>query len=416
LSASFVWSPGTEEKLMRGPAHFLICAISIAKRYLKSSIADDSYYLQESIMFDLGFALESALKNPKLEYIVDYIQILILERYKSSYYSSVASDRIPEEAIAYLNYLKACPKLDGWPMKKSFLEDSIASSSQKDYKSAAIDIWSLSCLQKGFKLSDAALFEDMCLMHKQVFNESIRISFPLFANKFLFCSVKFGRPSCTIFDECSVDLLVYNAFESYDIYPESIGIFFDDESVEGISFICTKTDVFKAAQVTKFSGSCKPSKFGHGKLKISFITMQLVKPFLALQFDDSVFIHEQQNENSINFNFMRVSRKIQRKALQLKIEPLKPNLCIEFEMKDSKEIFTDVWYQVLVKVSNLTDHATIVDLFENSGSGVEIGESIAMHHLNLCPRGVETLSLMYKFNGSTKKIKLKLSVIGIICL
>jgi hypothetical protein len=379
---------------MRGPAHFLIFAISMAVKYVATSNSDDSYYLQESIMYDLGAALESALKNPKLEYFVDYLQILILEQYEQT------SDQLSEAGIVYLNYLKNCPKLDGWQLKQYFLEKSISLVSQQDYKSAAIDIWTWSFYQKTFNLGYTALFEDLCLMHKQVFNESIRFNFPHFLNKFIFCSVKFTQPSCPISDECFVELYIYNAFEGYDVYPESIGIFFDDQSVEGVSFICTESDVFKAGNIFKFKGAFVPKKYGNGELNISFITMQLSKPCLVLQFDDSSFLHQQSKQSIDSFDlldFSRFSSRIQRSGLKLKIEPVKPELSIEFEVLNSDKILIGLWTPILVKIDNLTDHHTSVDLFNVSSSNVEV-ESKTMH-FEVGPRECNIVKLLCKFKS-----------------
>ena len=378
LIKSSIWC-GKNEFLMRGPAHFFIYSLNVIKKYS----GDDVYQVQESIMRDLGDALDSALKHAGLGHFVDYLQLQILEQY--------FKQSLIEESGAFINYLKESTKLKGWKLiEKEVLKKSILlAKSQQNYQIAVVDEWRI-----GGEIEDSDSFEDFCLMHAQIFQEPIRL---IFYNNLINCNVKFTLKTCEIFEECQVELNIYTSkkcrpFDCFEV--ESIGIFFDNEQVEPITFHSDNVYCLKPGEILKLKSSFNPTRIG--KLKMAFVTMQLKRPFLALQFDDSVFFH-QQNQNSESLEFWRICEKTLKTNLTLKVEAIKPKLKVEILMKKGTKLaFTEIPF--LLKITNLSlEHSLMTEFtFENQ-----------KYEICLSPNETQKLNLKFVVGCVLTRVKIR---------
>ena len=423
---------------MRGAAHFLIYALKTIKNY---SGNEEVYQVQDMKMRDLSDALESALKIPQLIHIVDYLQFLIIEEY--------FCQSLIEESGPFINYLKESEKIKGWKLiEEEILSKSILiSKSQRNYKMAVVDTWRRANnfnLDKG----DIGNFEDWCLIHAQMFQEPIRLNFSSTDSDLINCNVKFHKKVIGIFEECQLELNIYTKKRCvFDFQLESIGIFFDNEQLEPVTFVCssgdgiysadgtdtygsgsgtgtgtdgtdgtddnhadTLTDIhtgnldnlrnlqLKPGKVLKLKTSFYPSKVG--KMKISFVTMQLKRPFLALQFDESTFLHQQNSEkfNEESFEFSRICEKTKKTNLSLIVEALRPRINVEIMVIEFVLAFIEI--SISVKITNLLEQAVITEfLHENE-----------KYEINLGPKEVQILSLRHKITEiENTKITIKVN-------
>ena len=446
LRSSFLWSSKEiNSKIMRGPAHFLIFAISCAKSYIKSSTDGATYQIQEMILNDLKDALEDASRNPNLGYFVDCLQILILNQYE-------ALDKVrilPNEAMIYLNYLKEdSDNLLKWKgsLLTEILEKSIESAKgQQNYQTAVIDTWKLSTLINNnmnnlkYHKQNFEIFQDWCLIHQQITNESIRLNFPKLPNNILFCTVTFMNEACQVLDFCEIELNIYNG-GMFDFFPESIGIFFDivdgdgdnknvniktienqddynENIIEPLTFICNDDESkFEIGKIVTFKGTFSPSlvlskskTIIRKQVKISFVTMQLKNPFLALQFDEFCFSYRERelnnsssnnNINNYNREFSRLCEKTSKKQLYLKIEPVKPKVLIEFDF-NCEDLVVGIWHVVKLKITNLTKFPTITNFKLSTVKDCEI--------INLSCDEIKFLNVKFR-NENLNRSKLKIIV------
>lgn len=356
-------------------------------KYLKTSQTVQDYQCQEMIMRDLAEALDSAVKNPNLSYLVDYLQLMILEQY--------FTQSLISESREFLNYLKNSDKIKKWStIEAEVLSKSVIEAKAcQNYQMAVIDEWQ----KMDEKQKDWESFEDWCLIHSQSSQEPVRINFPLHKAA-LQCNVRFMKKSCIVNEVCPIELNILN-IQSVEFHPESIGIFFDNDTVEPLTFIC-KNESFKPGKITKFKGDLRPTRrFGNGKIKISFVTMQLRKPFLALQFDDSFFLHQQNCEKlKVNsYQFSRICQTTLKSQLTLKIEPLRPKINVEIMIQEYSILLSGSVIPVCVSIKNAAEHATITT-FRHEGQDYVI---------NLEPNEAQTISLRYKTLAGLSKFKIK---------
>lgn len=370
---------------MRGPAHFFIYGLSQVEKYLKYHT--EAFQIQEMILLDLSEALDSALKQANLGYFVDFLQILILNQYISS---SI------DDSKAFINYLKTSTKIRKWKFIESdILKKSVEEAKrEQDYQTAVIDEW-----QKG--IEDSGSFEDWCLMYAQMYQEPIRL---VNVNKYIYCNVRFLKRTCEIFQPCGIELNIYIRKSDKEVVvfkPESIGIFFDNESIDPITFDCQEE--LKPGEVKTFRSEFVPSKLcKNGKLKISFVTMQLKRPFIALQFDDSCFFH-QQNCPSEKFlyesmEFIRLCQETLKNMLTLRIEPLKPQVEVNIQYKESF-VLVGSELAVLLNFENATEHATMTNFtFNYVDFKIELG-----------PNESRSIGVKYKVPNEVHCIKIKVN-------
>lgn len=388
LKTNSIWSDKTDN-LMRGPAHFLIYSLRMKLKFLKTSKAVQDYQFQETIMRDLAEALDSAVKNPNLGYFVDYLQLMILEQY--------FSQSLIVESRDFLNYLKDSVKIKKWKLIEGEVlsKSVIEAKGSQDYQTAVIDEWH----RTGGIEGDSESFEDWCLMYAQVTQEPIRLNFPLHQTAML-CNVLFMKRSCTVNEVCGVELNILSV-NPVEFYPESIGIFFDNDTIDPITFIC-ENETFIPGKIARFVGEFSPKRrVGSGRIKISFVTMQLRKPFLALQFDDSCFLHQQNCEKLKveNYEFSRICHATLKSQLTLTIEPLKPKLCVEI-MMESQIFLVGYVIPVSVLVRNTTEHP-VISVFNHEGQE---------YTLNLEPNETQSLSLRFTMPIGPSKMKLKVYI------
>ena len=383
---------------MRGPGHFFIYGLIEVEKYLKyfnSHEENNIYQIQEMIMKDLSEALDSSVNNTKLEYFVDFIQILILKQFIGTF---------QDDSIEFINYLKTSKKIKGWKFIESFiLKKSISLSIREgqNYEQAVIDTWR--CNEP---IEDFNLFEDWCFMNASVIDAGgnaysyagadsstptirnnahtcpIRLNFNADESKYVFCNVKFSRRRCEIFEPCEIELNILST--KYTFKPESIGIFLNDEESDPITFICTENDHFIPGKVQSFKSEFIPTKIG--KVKISFVTMQLERPFLALQFDESCFLHQSEEKvGRENIEFIRICQSTSKTNLKVEVEPLRPKVTFSLQFKESKMILMESDLAVLLNIKNETIHSIMASFqFENKEHDVYLG-----------PKEVKTLGLTY---------------------
>lgn len=400
LMKSSVWSK-ENEILMRGAAHFLIYSLKIIRKYS----GEEVYEVQELKMRDLSDALEFALKSPHLSHFVDYLQFLIIEQY--------FCQSLIEESGPFINYLKESSKIKGWKLieKEIWKRSIIIAKSQQNYKTAVQDSWKLK-----ISSSNTNDVEDWCLIHAQMFQEPIRLNFS--STDIINCNLRFHKRRCEIYEECQVELNIYTkrdcGFEVFEV--ESIGIFFDNEQVEPITFTCesalasTNTNCvtsttndytynsglnLRPGKILRLVKPFTPSKVG--KLKISFVTMQLKTPFLALQFDDSAFLHQQNSEkfSEESLEFVRLCQKTLKSSLSLKVEALKPKIQVDFLVNSFALAYTEV--PISVTVSNIMEHAVITEFLHCNEK----------YEINLGPKEVQNLSLRHKTSAIEEPVNIK---------
>lgn len=395
---SSVWLK-ENEILMRGAAHFLIYSLKIIRKYS----GEEVYEVQEMKMRDLSDALESALKSPHLNHFVDYLQFLIIEQY--------FCQSLMEESEPFINYLKESSKIKGWKLieEEIWNKSIILAKSQQNYKTVVQDSWKLK-----ISSSNTNDVEDWCLIHAQMFQEPIRLNFS--STDIINCNLRFHKKRCEIFEECQVELNIYTkrdcGFELFEV--ESIGIFFDNEQIEPITFTCESAIVsstcttsitndynnrsnlgLRPGEILRLVKPFTPSKVG--KLKISFVTMQLKRPFLAFQFDDSAFLHQQNSEKfgEESLEFVRLCQKSLKGNLSLKVEALKPKIQVDIMVNSFALAYTEV--PISVTVSNIMHYAVITELVHCNKK----------YEINLGPKEVQSFSLRHKTSAIGEAINIK---------
>lgn len=334
---------------MRGSAHFLIYSLINARKYFKIGLKETeiTYRVHDLVLKDLSEALELSIKQSNLVYFVDFLQILVMDQY--------LTQGLTEEVRPFLDYLKSSPILRGWNkiICSLILVNSVKILKlSQEYYQAAMDLWN----QK--RITNVSELEDLCILQSQMNQEPIRFNFPQ-NYQYLRCAVGFLQPKCEINDKCEIQLIVYNSKDSIKFHPESIGIFFDNEQVDPLTILCGSEDVFMPGNVKLFRSVFTPFQMVNGKLKISYVTMQMKEPFLAVQFDDSSFVHMQNSHRfkCDSIEFMRKCQKMLRSKLSLQIEPIKPKLSVVFTTKESSFLVgSDI--DVSVQIENLRAHST----------------------------------------------------------
>lgn len=272
LEKSLIWNPDNVKR-NHGQAHFLVYSIMNAQAFLRQDSGQESYQVYEQLIADLTMAIESC--PSKMAHLSLFLQLQLV-----SHYSTFGAD---EASKPFLEYLKTETSMLRWNhICKMILDRSLSLGKAAQESSKQIeDIWSLASLDG--KFTNFEHLSILALNHNELSAQSALLNFAVIRNNLLLCSVKFCKRAMCVLDANTVKLMLFNR-SNEPLLIESIGVFFNNEQVEPAIAAITEPISIPSRTTVKLDVEFFAKIITPEPLTVSFVTMQLKQPFLALQY------------------------------------------------------------------------------------------------------------------------------------
>lgn len=356
LEKSLIWNPDNVKR-SHGQAHFLVYSILNAQAFLRQDSGQESYQVYEQLIADLTMAIESC--PSKMANLSLFLQLQLV-----SHYSTFGAD---EASKPFVEYLKTETSMLRWNhICKMLLDRSLSLGKLVQETSKQIeDIWSLASLDGKF-----TTFEHLSMLalnHHELSAQSALLNFALIPNNLLLCSVKFRKRAICVLDANNIELALFNR-SNEPLSIESIGVFFNNEQVEPAIVSITEPISIPSHKMIRLNAEFSTSIITSEPLTVSFVTMQLKQPFIALQYGSEQLLSAQNLPHEFwddfagleGIKFLNFCSSVLKRNLKCNIRKVSPKVNVMFQTNDI--VYTAIPSPATIVLTNESDQTINCEL------------------------------------------------------